>query len=453
MKKLILVGISLIFVQLIFGQTWTGGQVLGGEGNDQAFFLRKFRTDQWVVSGIFEQRLQQFAAWPDSRGSRDIFLAKYADGEIGEVRSIGGPFADRLWALDANGKGDLVVAGQYTVEVGIDDQLFQSDPFSSATFLARFDRSLVLQWWIQLVGTGIIEVSDIKLGSFGEMYVAGSFQDSMWWDTDLWVSGGESDMFVARVDTAGNLDWLRHFGQSGDTRATAMDEKNGRLLLAGVFNDQTSFGGAGMTANTKDLDVFLLSMDGQAGEVGWAVKAGGVFDEEVSKVVLDDEGFGYAFGQLIGVMNISPQQSIQSSTGQSDLFLLKYDTEGIAVLAKAFNAPGPQLAADLEIKEDKLIISGYFQQALSLSPLPTEASDNYAGFVAAIDKDNFGPEWLLQARGREDGVYPSDLLVEDNEILVLGNFSDRMSLDQSQLDGIGQFDIFLASIESGTSTY
>lgn len=451
MKKLILAGISFIFVQFLLGQTWSAGQMFGGTGNNQAFFLECLSDDELVMGGLYEKALDNVPDWPPSKGNRDIFLATYgADRQISSIVGIGGAFREQLWALDTDGKRGLVVAGQYTVEASIDTFLFRSDPFPTATFVARFNGNLELEWWVQLVGTGIVEVSDLEIGALGEIYVTGTFQDSMWWNDELIVAKGSSDMFVARMDPLGNLDWVRHFGQSGDTRTTAMDERDGVLLLAGVFNDQTSFGGAGMTANTKDLDVFLLTMDGQTGSVKWAVKAGGVFDEEVSRVLIDEAGSCYAFGQLIGVMNISPDQSIQSSTGQSDLFVLKYSPSGVPLIAKAFNAPGPQLAADMELSGTQLIVTGYYQNELSLPPFELGRSDNYNGFVASLGQNDLTPTWLLEAVG-SNGVYPSDLLIGRDEIWLLGNFSGQMDAGQIQLSGISQSDIFLMEIQTSTA--
>ena len=137
MKKLILAGISFIFVQFLSGQTWFAGQMFGGTGNNQAFFLERLSDDELVMGGLYEKALDNVPDWPLARGNRDIFLATYgADRQISSVVGIGGAFREQLWALDTDGKRGLVVAGQYTVEASIDTFLFRSDPFPTATFVA-----------------------------------------------------------------------------------------------------------------------------------------------------------------------------------------------------------------------------------------------------------------------------------------------------------------------------
>lgn len=451
MKKLFLAAISLIFSLSAQAQTWSEGFVLGGSGNNKGSFFARPLADFEIIGGTFEKKLDPPFDLPNAIGDRDIFLATFSNGELENAIAMGGPYPDNLLAAGAYGDGSVVLAGQYIVEAQLDTHLFVSDPLPSAVYFARFNRDLQVEWHFQVGSNGLLDVAKIIPGSEGELYITGSFQDTLWWQDTVLTSIGNQDVFIANLDSGGNLNWIRHFGASGDTRASTMTENKGSLLVAGIFNDRTSFGGAGMTANTKDLDVFLLSLDAEEGEVSWAVKAGGVFDEEVSQLLVDEDGNIYAFGQFIGVMNTGLSESIQSSTGQSDLFLLKYDSLGAPLMAIAFNAPGPQLASDLKIQGDNLILCGYFQNSLSLPPLNSLFSQEFHGYVAAIDKNDFTPEWILELTG-DEGVYPEQLLIGTNDIQVLGNFSGKLQAGQIQLEAIGFSDLFLAGIEFSTTS-
>ncbi len=450
MKKLLLVAISLIFLSRSMAQSWSEARTFTGTGNEQGVFMVKLHPGLEVLGGTYDKSISELAAIPNASGGRDIFLLSLRNEAPQSAIAIGGPYQDQLLSMATDGNGKLLVAGQYVVETKIDTFQLFSEPQPSATYLASFDEWLQLQWHFQVKSNGILDVAALAFSETENIYVAGTFQDSLWWQDTLLISAGNMDMFVAEMDPKGDLLWLRQFGESGDTRASAMTLKNGELFIAGVFNDATSFGGSGMTANTKDLDVFLLSMNSANGEVNWAVKAGGVFDEEVVKVLVDEEGNHYAFGQLIGVMNISPQESIQSSSGQSDLFLLKYDRLGKPLKAIAFNAPGPQLASDMEFRGNDLVISGYFQNTLSLPPVQFAPAENFHGFVASFEKEEFGLQWVLELHGNE-GVYPEDVLCSEDDIKVMGNFSGRMQAGAIPLEAKFFSDIFLASVGFSTS--
>lgn len=68
----------------------------------------------------------------------------------------------------------------------------------------------------------------------------------------------------------------------------------------------------------------------------WVCDLGGVIDDNFQDIVIDMAGNFYVIGNIIGVMNLFEEISIESSNGNDDCFLVKYSVDGILFWGRAF---------------------------------------------------------------------------------------------------------------------
>jgi hypothetical protein len=93
------------------------------------------------------------------------------------------------------------------------------------------------QWdWVRRWTNGTGVATSVGLDAAGSVYVAGEFAGTNQLGTNTFVSAGGSDVFVAKLDGAGNLLWAVATGGTNDDRAfRLLVSSNGTLYLSGQF--------------------------------------------------------------------------------------------------------------------------------------------------------------------------------------------------------------------------
>ncbi|MDW8074329.1 MAG: choice-of-anchor D domain-containing protein [Bacteroidota bacterium] len=113
------------------------------------------------------------------------------------------------------------------------------------------------QWAQQIGGASFDTCRSIVLDS-RQMYVhvAGTFTNSVTVNGTTINSLGESDMFVARFDTDGNLIWIRNGGGPRTDQGCCLAiDNNDNLYVAGVFRSPTAQFGSATVNKSSTLDV------------------------------------------------------------------------------------------------------------------------------------------------------------------------------------------------------
>ena len=429
-------------------QDWSWALALGGPGDESCRELAVASDGTLISGGSFNGAFSPAGDLLPDFGGEDVFLAATGTGgaEAAWAISMGSTLDDQLDALIIAPDGDLLVAGSYWLEGFFGDTTIQTSLHPRAIFLARFDPAGQLLWVRSIEGSGLKQVNDLAVDAPGGLYLAGYFSELLAIDDDTLTAAGTSDLFLLKLTAGGNLIWSVQEGLKGDTRAVALAvEAGGQVVISGYFNDTTRIAGEVFTANTADRDVFLARYDEQGSGL-WARKAGGVLEDDVSKLAIDANGDIYAAGFLIGVMTLDENLSIQSSTGWSDFYLLRYSADGTPLAARAMGGTRLQEASDLVIAGGKFLISGFYQGEMTIDGITIIADDfAFSGFVVALDH-NLGAVWLKDIPGTPSAFATSMARSPGDEVWVGGTFRGTLQLGQDFLQAQGGFDIFLAQL-------
>src|SRR5690606_7645674 len=91
----------------------------------------------------------------------------------------------------------------------------------------------------------------------------------------LQASGSSYDIFVTKQDPTGRLIWARKYGGTGDDRGYGIAaDAYGHLYVTGQVNNNATFDPGSGTVTTASADVFLLKID-TAGNYLWVKTASG----------------------------------------------------------------------------------------------------------------------------------------------------------------------------------
>jgi len=429
-----------------FSQSWTKLQQWGGSGTEICAGLAVAKDGSIVLAGSFENQITFENQALTARGEEDIFLCRLqANGEVAWAKRAGSQLEDEVADIALDADDNLIVAGSYWLKGNFDEIELTTPSNPKAIFIAKYNLGGQLLWAKSLSGTGLKNVEDVVCNQNNEIFLTGYFEKTLQIDDTLLTSNGITDLFLAKFNSEGQLQWAVNQGNKGDTRGTALGlMSNGDAIVAGFFNDTTEIADTILTANTQDQDVFVARFD-QNGMPIWAKKAGGVFDSDVTALVIDAQDNIYLTGYFVGVMRLSADLSISSSSGNSDFFLLKYQPDGTPTAARALGGMLLEQALDMEMQHNILLVSGFYQGDMTLDAFSLASGNALSGFVAGFDL-NLQTKWLKNLAA-DAFLYAAQVVgYADNTVMAGGSFTGNVMLDNEKATATS-FDLFLAQAE------
>jgi len=227
-------------------------------------------------------------------------FTQYAYAQVRFAKTYGGTNSDEYNRVQQTSDGGYIVTGR-TSSFGAG---------SSDIFLIKTDAYGNLQWAKTYGGASWEYASSAQQTSDGGYIVAG-YTNSF--------GAGNSDFFLIKVNSSGNIIWVKTYGGINDDYASSVQQTlDGGYIVAG---STTSFGAG-------DRDFLLIKTDAN-GNIIWAKTYGGTDWDRGSSVQQTSDG-GYILAGLTW--------SFGASGG--DIFLVKTDANGNVQWAKTYGGSG-----------------------------------------------------------------------------------------------------------------
>jgi hypothetical protein len=198
------------------------------------------------------------------------FASKEETAEVWDkVLTWGGKQGDNKQNMATDKGGNNYIAGYFNPGMTFGSTTLTSVNGTNSAFIAKFDRRGNPVWAKNAGGDGNDQAYNIVADPDGNLYVAGSFSQSITFGTRTLRAGKEGDIFLAKYDSNGNLLWANQAGLDST-------EKKKDFLYA------TSFTGKGERRFTKtfpasdDFVDFGLSLDNQGNVYFTASFAGSI---------------------------------------------------------------------------------------------------------------------------------------------------------------------------------
>ena len=313
----------------------------------------------------------------ESGDEKDLFLAKYS------------PNGFQLWIQQAGFARSVTAAVLQINEVAqIHMSAYSKEDSNSAAILATYsgDGKIVSSKIIELPGTapgnGLAMDKDshifipaatpfniLKIRKSGEkswgtelnpglsvralatdtengLYISGNMSHSL----DGKKSKGGTDIFLLKISQQGPKHWSRVFGTTLDESATALATKGAETIAVVGYLPQTS---GDANEETKKSDAFVVNYN-SIGKQQWTYILEGL-DSEVSTVT----AWTPAGDLLVGGYTESHLEG-QLHSGKEDVFLAKFDSEGILLWLSQFGTPENERPLALAIgKAGQIYVTGY----------------------------------------------------------------------------------------------
>ena len=207
-------------------------------------------------------------SWPD------IFIAKYNDsGELIWVRQAGGSNYDQGFDIVFDSFGNSIITGQFYETASFDNIKISSAGYNDI-FIAKYNSFGDAVWAKRAGGTEYDMGSAVAVDDLGNIIVCGSFFGNASFGSIMISSAGLRDIFIAKYDSSGDLFWVKNAGgiEKDDVRSITIGDSSD-YIITGKFEGTISYSTSTLISTGKD-DVFVAKYDA-AGNVQWAIRAGG----------------------------------------------------------------------------------------------------------------------------------------------------------------------------------
>ncbi len=212
--------------------------------------------------------------------STDLFIASYNSlGDLLWVRGIPGYGSAGARGVDIDIFGNTIVAGSFNGSISIDNINFNSTSQNlNDVFIAKYSVSGSIIWAKRFGDLGDDYARGVGTDSSGNIYLSGVFSNSVNFDGNTLFASGNTDIFLLKLTPSGNFVWIKQFGNSGTEEGCEIEvSPAGDVFITGGFS-QTITLGSSTFSSQGFRDVFVAKID-TSGNVVWAKTAGSSTDD------------------------------------------------------------------------------------------------------------------------------------------------------------------------------
>ncbi len=320
-----------------------------------------------------------------------------------------------------------------------------------------------LVWAKSFGGADFENPKDMIVDENGNMYIVGAFGGTCDFDPGPNVENIESegfgDIYVLKLDASGNLLWVKTFGSSGSDIANSVAlDANGNVYIAGSFASLVDFDPGTNVYNLSSIgqSIFVLKLN-SSGDFVWAHAIGG----SSPYLTLDTSNNLYIAGQFGGTVDFNPGSGTFNitSTGFSDIFLLKLNSDGNFMWAKSIageNSNSSVSISNLALDEaSKIYLAGFFPGTVDFNPGTDVFNMTSTGstdiFILKLDAN--GDFVWAKSVGGSNADAPRDIVVDSGGAIYLcGEFQSTADFnpgsDEFNLSSNGSYDVFVLKLDN-----
>lgn len=375
----------------------------------------------------------------------------------------GSQLLDEAMDVSRDGSGNFYTTGYFGGTADFSSSTLLSTSGASDIFLMKTNPSGQLIWAVKAGGFGEDRGLSVKTDNAGNSYVTGFFYGTATFSTQTITSAGGLDVFVAKYNNAGILQWVVSAGGSGSDVSNAVDiDPGGNVIITGQFFGAATFGSTVITSpinpqNGQYYGNIFIAMYSNNGNFLWVKQ--GVSDKDCRgmNIAADAAGNIFLTGEFSDTLTFD---QAHNNNMYNAIFLVKFDSAGNELWFK--KAGGSLLNIAYGITTDNnqdVIITGEASGQLMFFGSTNFILTNqypHQAFLAKFKNQNGDLLWAVS--DGSDSEVSSRVVCSDNSgnLFITGIFTCKFSeyadtLGQGTFNSIGYRDIFVAKYNSSGS--
>jgi hypothetical protein len=320
---------NFVWVKQVSGSSFIQGLSITLDANDNVY-----TTGQFFGTADFDP--SSAASFLSSSGTADVFIQKLdSNGDFVWSKKIGGSSFDKVTSIVTDVNNNVYCSGSFQGTSDFDP----SGAVSNLTSAGDYDGYVIklntngdFTWVKQIAGSSLDEVLDLAIDINNDLYVSGSFQNSVDFDPSpsnlTLTSAGGADGFIQKLDLDGNLIWVKQIGGAAyDFGSVITTDVNSNVYLSGQYRGITDFDPGSNTFNLTPVgagDIFVQKLDVN-GDFIWAQSMGGSDTDNPTEIIVDENESVFVIGYFEGTADFDPSTNSNNltSAGNFDMFVFK----------------------------------------------------------------------------------------------------------------------------------
>lgn len=477
MKKQLLLFLALTIYSSIFAQNlqWaksfgsTGGDINRSVAVDASGFVYTTGSFQGTVD--FDPSASVYTLTATS--SQDIFVSKFdASGNFVWAKSMNGTGGGSTGiAISVDASGNVYTTGWFgtsTVDFnpGVPVYTLTSNGVNDI-YVSKLDASGNFVWAKSFGSIGDDYVHDIKLDGSNNVIVTGEFRNTCDFDpgalTFNLTSAGGDDIFINKLDAAGNFVWANSIGNVNDEQSRSVFiDASGNIFFTGSFAgivdfDPSVLGTYTLSSGPVNSSSYFICKLSASGSFLWAKNGDASIGSGGFSIVLDNVGNIFTAGKFIGTVDFDPGVGVNNLTsipGQWDVFVQKLDPLGNYLWAKQINYTSTYID-DIDVDATgNIYLAGVFSNTIDVDPSTsaynlsaTGASQNIC-IVKWNSSGNF--LWARNCDGANSATAYSMDVDALNNVHIAGLFNNTVDFDPNapvfNLTSNGIYDAYILKL-------
>jgi hypothetical protein len=362
-----------------------------------------------------------------------------------EVRRAGGISSDYSSGIAIDSSANAYITGYFGVTA-----VFGATTLTSAgntdIYIAKVDSGGNFLWAKRAGGAHYDIGNGIAVDSSSNAYVTGSFVGTAVFGATTLTSAGENDIYLAKVDSGGNFLWAtRAGGASGSVGLGTAVDSSGNAYITGNFRGTAEFGATTLTSAGYS-DIYVAKVD-SGGNFLWATRAGEASGSVGRGIAIDSSGNAYITGNFSGTAEFGA--TTLTSAGQQDIYVAKVDSGGNFLWATRAGGTNYDIGNGISVDSSgNAYITGNFSGTAVFGATTLTSAGSEDIYVAKVDsRGNF--LWAKRAGGTSGGKGWGIAVDSSGNTYITGNFSGTAEFGATTLTSAGGGDIYVAKVDSG----
>jgi hypothetical protein len=325
----------------------------------------------------------------------------------------------------------------------------------------------VFEWANQAGGIDSDIGASTSVDCDGNIYVTGSFSNTATFGTSIMTSIGDSDIFVAKLDTDGNWLWTSQAGGvDTDSGISISHDYSGNSYVIGTFESSATFGTIYITSSGEN-DIFIAKLDSM-GSWKWVQQAGGIFDDRGTGISVDCNDNVYVAGLFAGTATFGSTILTTNDPlddNENNIFIAKLDSDGIWQWTRAVEGDNfavfPFFFSNIDVDcRGNSYVTGSFGGTATFGPF-IRTVELYSPFITKLDTNGV---WQWVQTDTSGFSLPSSVSLDcEGNSYVIGFFAfeaefgpfkltqNVLNDQQENISALDVADVFIAKLSTNNN--
>lgn len=185
-------------------------------------------------------------------------------------------------------------------------------------------------WGGQIGGIGSDSSRTITTDIFGNIIVTGTFNDTVDFNLDISItnnltSSGNTDSYISKYTSSGDLVWVKSIQSNGLSGinpliTSSITDSSGNIYITGYFEGTIDFNPSSsdneLYTANGDSDIFIIKLDVN-GVFVWGGTIGGTQGDRANSITIDDQDNIYLTGYFEETIDFDITDGVLNLTGSS----------------------------------------------------------------------------------------------------------------------------------------